>query len=531
MEVVSGIGDGVFWVGLAAVLLHRDAGAEGFTIAALARLGPRAIISAPAGVLADRVDRRRLLVGLDVSRMLLMVLLTVAAATDAPLALMFALIFVSYTFAAPYRPALTAALPLVAGESGLASANALVSTVRQLMTFIGPLIGAVVLRLWSPAIAFAINATSFLVAATLVTSVKALGGYHGRSDRSLSSHRSSWAHEVAEGWREIAAVPGLSVVAVLVFVMYVARGAELVLFVLLADQRLGLGAAGVGVLTGSVGLGALLVLPLARRVSNTRWPALMISLSVAASAVPFAAFAAIRSTALACVVLVVLGAGVVVFELMSVVLLQRLARRETLGRVFGLVGTVSNAGKLTGALAAPAVASSLGIAHAMTASGITVALLGAMAVPGLVRLARTTRARQDQLRPITDVLAALAVFEHAPQPALERLAAAVEPVRLDAGAVAIQQGEQADDLYVIREGTCTVFDGQRQINALAAGDWFGEIGLLQHRPRTATVVVDAGGALLWRIPGTTFLDALQESASAPMALVEVMADRLARSAT
>ena len=234
---------------------------------------------------------------------------------------------------------------------------------------------------------------------------------------------------------------------------------------------------------------------------------------------------------LAGVVLVVLGAGVVVFELMSVVLLQRLARRETLGRVFGLVGTVSNAGKLTGALAAPAVASSLGIAHAMTASGITVALLGAMAVPGLVRLARTTRARQDQLRPITDVLAALAVFEHAPQPALERLAAAVEPVRLDAGAVAIQQGEQADDLYVIREGTCTVFDGQRQINALAAGDWFGEIGLLQHRPRTATVVVDAGGALLWRIPGTTFLDALQESASAPMALVEVMADRLARSAT
>ena len=60
MEVVSGIGDGVFWVGLAAVLLHRDAGAEGFTIAALARLASMraelgAVKVSARGVRAGRV--------------------------------------------------------------------------------------------------------------------------------------------------------------------------------------------------------------------------------------------------------------------------------------------------------------------------------------------------------------------------------------------------------------------------------------------------------------------------------------------
>ena len=68
MEVVSGIGDGVFWVGLIALLLDLGVGVEGFAVAALVRLGPRAILSATAGVLADRVDRRRLLVALDIGR-------------------------------------------------------------------------------------------------------------------------------------------------------------------------------------------------------------------------------------------------------------------------------------------------------------------------------------------------------------------------------------------------------------------------------------------------------------------------------
>ena len=58
MEVVSGLGDGVFWVGLIALLLDRGVGVEGFAVAALVRLGPRALISAPAGVLCAIITTR-----------------------------------------------------------------------------------------------------------------------------------------------------------------------------------------------------------------------------------------------------------------------------------------------------------------------------------------------------------------------------------------------------------------------------------------------------------------------------------------
>lgn len=528
MEVVSGLGDGVFWVGLAAVLIGRNSGAQAFTLAALARLGPRALISAPAGVLADRVDRRRLLVGLDLRRGAVMALLAVTAAAHGPLPLILVMVLGSYTLAAPYRPALTAALPAVAGESGLAAANAMVSTVRQLMTFIGPLVGAVVVEVWSPTVAFAVNAGSFAVAATLIASVDGLSGRRRVDDESIAEHRAHWVHDIKAGWHEMTQRAGLTVITVLVFAMYVARGAELMLFVLLADQRLDLGAPGVGVLTGAVGLGALAVLPIARRVANSDSPAVLVFVSVGATALPFLVLSVTHSLVVASGALVALGAGVVVFELISVVLLQRLVRRETLGAVFGLVGTVSNAAKLIGALAAPLLAARFGIGTAMAVGGIAIAVLTVACIPGLARLSRGTRARHDQLRPITAVLASLALFESASQPVLERIASSIEVAPIDAGTVVVRQGDEADYLYIAREGHFEVFDGDVRIHEVRAGEWFGEIGLLQQRPRTATVVADVA-AVVWRIPGDLFLDALEDGASEPTMMVEVMADRLARS--
>ncbi len=527
MEIVSGLGDGVFWVGLAAILLSQGVGARGFAVAAVARLGPRALISAPAGVLADRVDRRRLLVGLDVTRGMLLVALALAAASGARPAVLLAVVFVTYTFSAPYRPALSAALPLVAGEDKLSSANALIATVRQLMTFIGPLVGAIVLHYSSPETAFLIDAASFFVAGAVMATVTQLAGRPVRRALTIGAHRLTWRHDVVEGWREVTATAGLVVVTMLVFVMYAARGAELVLFVLLATERLGLGASGIGILAGAVGFGALVALPAAGRIAETNRPALMITLSLASTAVPLAALASVRSTVVACVALAVLGAGVVVFEVLSVVLLQRLSRRHMLGRVFGLVGTASNAGKLLGALLAPIVAAAFGIGGAFVAIGAAVGVLGAASIPSLVVLSRSTRARREQLRPITDVLAHIGLFEGASHLVLERVAASIESEQISSGTTMVSEGDPADDLFIVLAGEFVVTKGGHQLNVLGPGEWFGEIGLMHRRLRVATVA-SCSDAVVWRIPGETFLSALQEVATEPSALVDVMADRLGR---
>ena len=65
-------------------------------------------------------------------------------------------------------------------------------------------------------------------------------------------------------------------------------------------------------------------------------------------------------------------------------------------------------------------------------------------------------------------------------------------MRYDPGVTIIQQGEPAEKFYIITKGQVEVLNhrtgGQDVVlGELGTGEWFGEIGLLLDRPRTATV--------------------------------------------
>ncbi len=59
-----------------------------------------------------------------------------------------------------------------------------------------------------------------------------------------------------------------------------------------------------------------------------------------------------------------------------------------------------------------------------------------------------------------------------------------------------------------------------------ADGWFGEIGLIEERARTATVTT-VEPTTVWQIPGEVFLDALDDAGAAPSVLLESMAERIA----
>ena len=518
MEVVSGIGDGAFWVAFMVLLFRLGAGPSGVALAVVVRLGPRALLGVPAGAIADRFDRRRLLVGLDLARCLCMVALALLARAGAGQAALVSVVLVAYVLAAPYRPALTAGLPHVAGESGLSTANARISTVRQVMTFVGPLLGAAVARWSSVETAFVLNAATFAVAGLLMSSVGALSVRRSAAPRSIVEH--GRGHGVR-------ATPGLVVVGGLVVVMYAIRGSELVLYALVAADRLGLGSAGVGLLTGAVGLGALAVMPLAPRLADSPRSDVMLVASLLLTAVPLVVLGTLRSPVIACLALVVVGAGVVIFEVVSVVLLLRLADHTMLGRVFGLVGSLSNGGKLAGAIAAPVLVESIGVGGALVASGGCAAVAALVSARPLRGLQLSTAAEQARVRPIATVLAGLPLFEGASPTALQRLASLVREEEFAAGEVVIERGARADDLFIVRAGEFEAMVGEVRVNELVSDDWFGEIGVLQGRPRTATVRARTAG-VVWRVPGGAFLDSLNDGAAAPMALLDEMNRRLQR---
>jgi predicted MFS family arabinose efflux permease len=523
---VSALGDAVFWVGLLVWLLDQKDGTALIALAAVARLGPRALFGAAGGVMADRFDRRALLVGLDLARAALMAAMVWLVGVGASPALVVALVFVVYLLATPYRPAFTAGIPFVVGERDAAAANALMRSVRQIATFLGPLLGSLVLWLFSPGWAFAVDAATFVLSALLLAGVARLR-FASPAAPGRVGVGSSWRSELRDGFDAVVHQSGLAVMMWLIFVFSVARGFELVLLVLVARDRLGLGAEGVGVLNAAIGVGAIMAVPLIGRTLAAGRPTLGVVLSLVLTSVPLALLSVMTRPVAACAVLVAVGLGVVIFEVLAVSLVQRLSRLQVLGRVYGIENMMVNGGKLTGSLLGPLLVALFSLRASLVVAALIVIVSVTLALPGLLRASRVAEARRRVLEPVVELLAHIELFDGASPLALEGLAGALRVMKAPGGEVVIAEGDVADSLYIVRSGRLDVSKGGEHVATLGADDWFGEIGLLQRVPRTATVR-SAGEAELWQIQGAQFLAALNESALPPAALLEGMSARLAQ---
>ncbi|CAN5524578.1 N/A [soil metagenome] len=79
---------------------------------------------------------------------------------------------------------------------------------------------------------------------------------------------------------------------------------------------------------------------------------------------------------------------------------------------------------------------------------------------------------------------------------LQRIAKASNEITREAGAQLVDQGDAGREAFVIIEGTATVKRNNRKVGTLGPGDAIGELSLLDHGPRTATVTADTPMTLL-----------------------------------
>ena len=90
----------------------------------------------------------------------------------------------------------------------------------------------------------------------------------------------------------------------------------------------------------------------------------------------------------------------------------------------------------------------------------------------------------------TDQLKSVALFSACTRDELELIARATTQLRFPAGTTLAQQGENGHEFIVVVEGTARVEIGGRNVATIGAGDFFGEVALLDGGPRTATVVAE-----------------------------------------
>ncbi len=524
-DAVSGTGDALYWVALVVVLVGLDASGALLAAAVVARLAPRLLFGPLAGVVVDRFDRGGLMMVLDGGRAVLMVVLAMVVAFDGPAPAIVAIVFLVGALGTPYRPAATAQMAGSVGERLLAPANAMAMSVAQAVGLTGPLLAAVVLAIGTPPWAFVANAMTFVAAVALVRSSR---GASPTAIRWEPPARGGWAAALQSGFRIVRQQDGPAVVLALAAMLALVRGAEMVLYVRVAEDSLGLGAGGYGLVAGAVGAGALAALPLANRIGRMQAASGSLIVAAVLSVAPIAVMAVVHAVPLALAVLAVQGAATAVFEILALTAIQRLCRPAAIGRVLGLHTTTSGGTKLIGSLLAPFAIATIGLRDGLVVIGI-VALGGVAALAGAVlALGRRLRNRRAELAPTVERLAGLGIFAGASQPSIERLAMQLTVVPTASGTVVISEGAPADDFFVVASGRLVVDAGGHVINRLGPDDWCGELGLLRRAPRTATVTTDTDSEL-WRIPGDELVTALTAGARLPDELVDDMEIRIARS--
>ena len=234
------------WVWVASTLT-RDAGLIALVPVAL-RL-PWAVFAIPAGIVADRVDRRRLVIAMDVVRALAFLAAATAltfrgdvgaapaqGVSSVPLFAALCLCAMAVGIAEVFRDnAAQTLLPAIVPDAGLERANARLWTLEALANqMIGPALGAFLLGV-ALALPFAVNALAYVMAAVLMTR---LAGQF----RPAVVVRQSWSAALAEAWRYLRGQPLLILLAVVTGVWNLCFEAALFTMVLHAQENLGLSA-------------------------------------------------------------------------------------------------------------------------------------------------------------------------------------------------------------------------------------------------------------------------------------------------
>jgi hypothetical protein len=251
---------------------------------------------------------------------------------------------------------------------------------------------------------------------------------------------------------------------------------------------------------------------------------------VAGYTLPTALLAVIGSPVLAFVLEVVRGASTLVVDVIAVTALQRSVATEQLGRVFGVFFAFILGATSLGVLITPAIVSGFGLDAGLLTMAFAPFALGVLGFPALLAIDRETATVAEALAPRVAVLENLKIFATASRPVLDRLAGAAAEVVFPAGTAIVREGDPAGALYVLVDGQVEVTargEGggpERAIRVMVAPTYFGEVGVLGHIPRTATVTA-LTDCRCDQIDGEALLHALS-SAPPSTALMENARSRL-----
>jgi hypothetical protein len=489
--------------------------------AAVARYLPGIAASALTRPILARFEARNVLVWADTFCALAIAAMATSILLDASPAVPITLAAIVRLAASGQGPAAARLLPIVAGGGDLSHAAARQAAADKLLLLAGPAIGGVMLLVVSPAVEMLILAVLVAIAAGVSIGLPTVAPRRVLADDARPTPAAS------SQTIRVQSTTGIGLFVVLVGLSGFVYGTDTVLLAVLATTRLHLGNAGYGELFAGLGTGGLLAAPVVNRLVREHRLAGWLAFGMAAYCLPSILVAHSHSALLVVLLEALRGAGSLVVDVIALTQLQRVVLPQGLPLLTARLTSVVFGAVALGALTTPLILHPLGTTGALTVLGVVPPVVVLAAYPLLRRSDTQTTARFEQLGPRIAVLESLGLLQATSRPVLERLATDITELTVPAGTAVVVEHDAADAFYIVRSGELDVFVGDRRVNELEAGDWFGEIGLLEGLPRTATVRTRTT-TLLYRIGGAAFLEAFAQLPPSP-SLLDSVASRLATS--
>lgn len=328
--IVNNVGDGIVLAAGPLLVASETRDPLLVSMALLSEYLPMLLFGVLGGALADRFDRRRMVVVANLGRAVVLAVLVATIVSDnVNIAVVLAALFLLGTAETFADSASSTLLPSLVAREDLGIANARMQgaflLTNQLLT---PPIGAFLFAA-GMALPFATNAACFALGALLVSRV-VIG------TRNELRERSSLRAEMVEGIRWLVAHPPMRTLAVTIFAFNVTFGAAWSVLVLYAGDRLGMDEVGFGLLTTAIAVGGVVGIVsygwLERRFSLADIMRVGLVIETGTHLV----LAVTTSPTVALITLVVFGAHAFVWGTTSTVVRQRAVPDALLGRVGGV---------------------------------------------------------------------------------------------------------------------------------------------------------------------------------------------------
>jgi MFS family permease len=376
-SLVTNAGDGIALA--AGPLLVASQTRDPFLVsmALLAQNVPVLLFGFAAGVVADRVDRRRIIIAVNLVRAAILGLLAATIAGGVvSIVVVLAALFAMGTAETFADVGSASFLPRLVRREDLGIANARLSGSTILTNqLVAPPIGAFVFAV-GMALPFATDAACFLLGAVLVSR---LTYTQVGDDRTAAGSSRGWRQDMAEGIRWLVAHPPMRTLAITIIAFNVTFGAAWSVLVLYASERLGMNEVGFGLITTASAIGGIIGTVSYGRLERRFALADIMRVGLVIETFTHLTLALTTLPAVALATFVVFGAHAFVWGTTATAVRQRAVPDALLGRVTGVYHVGVFGGLVVGTPIGGLLARELGITapfwFGFAGSAILVALL------------------------------------------------------------------------------------------------------------------------------------------------------------